>query len=248
MKIDLTDVTFLILVRVDSIQRFENVKVITDSLLKYFDTNIYVLEADAFNNGLLKKNLNRKILYQFIEDKDPVLHKTKYYNYMTTKVQTHFLSIWDVDTVVDKDAICDAMKHLREEADVAYPYDGFFYEVPEVIKRYYFKHQDIRILKRHIGKMNLLYNRPLVGGAVIVKTDKYLQSGGDSEEIYGWGNDDFIRYHRFVANDCNIYRTNEKLFHLCHPRGINSKFRSPFSKKVSTFELSKAENKSSLHL
>ena len=247
MKTNLTDVTFLILVRIDSIQRFENVKVITDSLLKYFNTTIYVLEADSFNNGLLKKNLNRKIMYQFIEDKDPVLHKTKYYNYMTTKVKTKFLSIWDVDSVVDKNAICDSMKHLREEADVAYPYDGFFYEVPEVIKRYYFKHQDIRVLKRHLGKMSLLYNRPLVGGAVIVKTDKYLQSGGDSEAIYGWGNDDFIRYHRFVANDYNIYRAKENLFHLCHSRGINSKFRSAFSKKISKFELSKAENKSFLH-
>ena len=51
MRIDLTDVTFLILIRLDSIQRLENVKVVTDSLLKYFDTNIYVLEADSYDNG-----------------------------------------------------------------------------------------------------------------------------------------------------------------------------------------------------
>ena len=242
MKTDLTDLTFLILVRIDSIQRLENVKKVTDSLFKYFDTNIYVLEADSFNNGILKKSLNRKIIYQFIEDKDPVLHKTKYYNCMAKKVNTKYLSIWDTDAVIDKNAICDSIKHLREEADVAYPYDGFFYEVPEVIKKYYFKHQDIRILKRHIGKMNLLYERPLVGGAVIVKTDKYLQSGGENEEIYGWGNDDFIRYQRFHASNYNIYRTKEKLFHLCHPRGINSQFRNSFSKKISDSELSKEES------
>ena len=247
MKIDLTDLTFLILIRIDSIQRFENVKVITDSLLKYFDTNIYVLEADSYNNGLLKKSMNKKILYQFVEDKDPVLHKTKYYNYMVNKIHTTYLSIWDTDAVVDKNAICDSMKHLRAEADVAYPYNGLFYEVPEVIKRYYLKHQDIRILKRHIGKMKLLYERPLVGGAVIVKTDKYLQAGGESEEIYGWGNDDFIRYHRFKANNYNIYRTKDKLFHLCHPRGINSQFRSQHSKKMSDIELSKEENLSFLN-
>ena len=28
--------------------------------------------------------------------------------------------------VIDKNSICDAMMHLREEADVAYPYNGFF--------------------------------------------------------------------------------------------------------------------------
>ena len=161
---------------------------------------------------------------------------------MAKKVNTKYLSIWDTDAVIDKNAICDSMKHLREEADVAYPYDGFFYEVPEVIKRYYFKHQDVRILKRHIGKMNLLYQRPLVGGAVIVKTDKYLQSGGESEEIYGWGNDDFIRFQRFQASNYNIYRTKENLFHLCHPRGINSQFRNSFSKEMSENELYKEEH------
>jgi Galactosyltransferase. len=246
MKIDLTDLTFLILVRIDSIQRFENIKVVTDSLLKYFDTNIYVLEADSYNNDFLKSNLNRKIKYQFIEDKDPVLHKTKYYNYMTESVNTKYLSIWDTDAVVDKKAICDSMRHLREEADVAYPYNGLFYEVPEVIKRYYFKHRDIRILKRHVGKMKLLYERPLVGGAMIVKKDKYLRSGGESEEIYGWGNDDFIRYQRFQASNYNIYRTKEKLFHLCHPRGINSQFRNTFAKKVSDIELYKEEHRYAL--
>ena len=242
MKTDLTDLTFLILVRIDSIQRFENIKVVTDTLLKYFDTNIYVLEADMYNNGFLKKNLNSKIRYQFIEDRDPVLHKTKYYNNMTKSVDTKYMSIWDTDAVIDKNAICDSMKHLREDADVAYPYDGFFYEIPEVIKCFYFKHKDVRFLKRHVGKMKLLYEHQMFGGAVIMKTDKYLQSGGENEEIYGWGNDDFIRHQRFLANNCNIYRAKEKLFHLCHPRGINSQFRSPLSRKVSEIEYSKEKN------
>ena len=243
MKIDLTDLTFIILVRIDSIQRLENIKIVTDSLLKYFDTNIFVLEADSYNNGFLKKVLNKKITYRFIEDKDPVLYKTKYYNYMIDKISTKYLSIWDTDTAIDKNSICDAMKHLRKEADVAYPYEGFFYEVPEVIKRYYFKHQDIRILKRHTNKMNLLYERILFGGAVIVRTDKFLQMGGENEEIYGWGNDDFTRHARFNANNLNIYRTKEKLFHLCHPRGINSQFRNPLTKKISDLELAKEQNK-----
>jgi len=241
MKTDLTDLTFMMLVRIDTIQRLENVKTVTDSLFKYFDTNLYVLEIDSQNNGILRSILNRKTRYQFIEDKDPVMYRTKYHNFMAKNVHTEYLAVWDTDVIIDKYSICDAMKHLREGADVAYPYNGFFYEVPEVIKRLYFKHKDIRILKRHIGKMNLLYERPMVGGAVIVKTKKYLHSG-ESEEIYGWGNDDFIRYQRFQANNYNIYRTKDNLFHLCHPRGINSQFRSPYSKKVSDIELSKEEH------
>ena len=242
MKTDLTDLTFLILVRLDSIQRLENIIIVTDSMLKYFRTNIFVLEADSFDNGLLKKNLNNKVTYQFVEDKDPVIHKTKYYKYMVNTVTTKFLAIWDTDVVVDKNAICESMKHLREDADVALPYNGYCYDVSDIIKHYYFKHQDIRFLNRHSGKMKLLYERVLVGGAIIVKTDKYLQSGGDNEEIYGWGNDDFTRYKRFQVNNLNIYRTKNRLFHLNHPRGMNSQFRNSFSKKISDFELSKEEN------
>ena len=88
MKQDLSDITFLILVRLDSVVRMENLVVVTDTLFRYFKTNIYVLEADSYNNGLLKKLLNRKINYQFVEDKDPVLHKTKYYNEMAKTVET----------------------------------------------------------------------------------------------------------------------------------------------------------------
>lgn len=243
MKIDLTDVTFFILIRNDSIQRLENVKIVTDSLSKYFDTTIIVLETDTFNNGILKKILNKKIHYQFMEDKDSVMHKTRYYNYIIRTLHTKYIAIWDVDIVVDKKAICEAMKQLRTEADVAYPYNGVCFDVPEVIKRLYFKHQDIRMLIRHKDKMNLLYKHQLVGGAVIIDTNKYLQSGGDNEEIYGWGNDDFIRHARFQVNKLTIYRTSNPLFHLCHPRGKNSQYRNPFSQKISNFELSNEKNK-----
>ena len=243
MKTDLTDLTFMILIRIDSIQRLENVKTVTDSLFKYFDTNIYVLEIDSSNNGILKSILNGKTRYQFIQDNDPVMYRTKYHNYMANNVHTKFLSIWDADVAIDKNAICDAMKHLREEADVAYPYNGFFYDVHDIIKRFYFKHKDIRILKRHKGKMNLLYERILFGGAVIVRKDKFLLAGGENEEIYGWGNDDFTRYARFQAKNYNIYRTKDNLFHLSHPRGINSQFRSAFSKKISDFELAKEQDR-----
>ena len=40
MKADLTDLTFMILTRIDTIQRLENVKSVTDSLFKHFDTNL----------------------------------------------------------------------------------------------------------------------------------------------------------------------------------------------------------------
>lgn len=239
MKTNLSDITFLILVRLDSVERLENVLVVTDSLLKYFKTNIHVLEADSYNNGLLRKLLNRKINYLFVEDKDPVLHKTKYYNRMAKTVETPFMAVWDTDVVTDKPAICDAVKHLRGEADVAFPYSGICYETSEILRDLYLEKKDIRLLHRHRDKLNLLHDRPLVGGALFVRTDKYLEAGGDNERIYGWGNDDFVRYEQWQIHRFKIYRANACLYHLCHPRGINSRFRSTVSEKISNAELYK---------
>ena len=237
MKTNLTDVTFLILVRLDSIERLENTLIITESLVKYFDTNVVVWEADSYNKGLLQKLINRRINYRFIEDKDSVLHKTMYYNQMSKKVKTPYMAIWDTDTVVDEKAIMESVIKLREEYDSVYPYAGSFYEIPEMIKRLYVKRKDIRILYRNQDKMRLLYDKILYGGAVFVKKVKYMETGGDSETIYGWGNDDFYRYEKWKTLGYRIFRTQNPLFHLPHPRGINSRFRSQFSSKISIAEM-----------
>ncbi|MDR2148480.1 MAG: hypothetical protein LBE91_18715 [Tannerella sp.] len=242
MKTDLTDVTFLILVRLDSVERLENTLVITESFVKYFDTNVSVWEAETYNKGLLQNLINRKINYRFIEDKDPVLHKTMYYNQMTKEVKTPYMAIWDTDTVVDEKAITESVIQLREKYDAVYPYNGSFYDIPEIIKRLYVKRKDIQILYRNLHKMRLLYDKILYGGALFVKTEKHLEADGDNETIYGWGNDDFARYEKWKTLEYKIFRTQNPLFHLPHPRGINSKFRSPFASKISMAEMKNLVN------
>lgn len=235
MKTDLTDVTFLILVRLDSIERLENILCVVERLTYYFKTNILVREADGYNNGIIESLLSRQVQYEFIEDKDPVLYKTRHINQMAVSVSTPYLAIWDADIIPDKNAIIKCMEQLRnKEADVAYPYNGICYDIPKSLKSLYFKKRDIRFLFRHINKMERLYSHALVGGAVIVNKEKYIEAGMENEKHYGWGNDDFDRYYRFVGLGQKIYRINIPLFHLSHSRGDNSKFRSPVSNKISS--------------
>lgn len=245
MKENLTDVTFLILVRLDSIHRLENIIIITEQLIHYFKTNIVVWEVDKYCNGLLRGLLNKKIQYCFIEDRDPVLYKTKYFNQMRAWANTLYTSIWDVDIVPDKKAIIECLTQLRNNnADISYPYNGICYDVTEILKPLYFKKKDVRLLYRHKNKMNLLYPYPLVGGAIIMNRDKYIQAGGENETHYGWGNDDFDRYYRFISLNYVIYRVNTCLFHLAHPRGNNSRFYSSISEKISVAERCMIENNS----
>ncbi|GHU80330.1 hypothetical protein FACS1894145_6550 [Bacteroidia bacterium] len=246
MKEDLKDVTFLLLIRLDSIQRLENLIATTDLICKYFDTNIIVREAANFNNHIVEKLLKKSIMYEFVEDKDPVLHKTKHFNDMTKKVTTPFIAIWDADVIMEKESMKDIICRLRKnECDVASPYNGICMNIPEIIRTLFLKKREIRCLYRNIHKMEKLHvNEILVGGAIVMRLDKFIAAGMENELHYGWGNDDFDRYYRFRVLGYNIYRVNTPLFHLVHPRGINSQYHSFLGAKISSHEVHKLKNSS----
>ena len=91
------------------------------------------------------------------------------------------------------------------------------------------------------NKLDLLYNREMVGGAVIVDRERYIRVGMENETHYGWGNDDFDRFYRFRGLGYRIHWVNTTLFHLYHPRGDNSRFRSDIFRKISADELNRIE-------
>jgi len=238
MKTDLKDVTFVIPVRLDSVQRLENTLVLVSQLHKFFDTNIVLVEIADYCNGILKSLIPKSVEYVFIEDKDSILYRTKHLNDVIPEVKTDLIALWDVDIVVDKKAVLEAVSFVRDgRADVAYPYNGICLETSEILRSYYLKKRDVRILHRNKEKLNNLYNRMLVGGGVIVNREKYIRAGMENETHYGWGNDDFDRYHRFMALDYKIHRVETPLFHLWHPRGDNSRFRSDIFRQISVAEL-----------
>jgi hypothetical protein len=72
IKIDLRDITFVIPVRIESIERLENLQSVTDYILRYSLTNIFILEAAPRNNGFLRKCLSPEIEIYFVEDNDTI--------------------------------------------------------------------------------------------------------------------------------------------------------------------------------
>jgi predicted glycosyltransferase involved in capsule biosynthesis len=194
---------------------------------------------------VLKKMLNKKIRYSFVEDKDPVLHKTLYYNQMVRETNTPFFAIWDTDVVVDKNATVSVMKRLRNgEAEMALPYNGICMEVPDIIRELYLTKRNIKMLYRHKDKMERLYPQTLVGGAVFFNKEKFVEIGMENEAHYGWGNDDYDRFLRAKNYGLKIYRTDNCLFHLWHPRSTNSSFCSDMQRYISSDELQKIESSS----
>jgi len=223
MKYDLTDTTFIIPVRIDTVVRLENLLLNVDHLQKRLNTHIAVLESAPYNNGMIQNLLKERVSYLFVEDKDPVYHKTKYINQMAKMVTTEFTGIWDVDVIVDHGQIMDAMQHLRQNlCDIAYPFDGDCYDTSDILRNHYLVNHDLEFLKANRGKMQLMYNVEgvigAVGGAILVRTDKYRLSGMDNEAFYGWGLEDGERHYRWLGFDFKIYRSQGYVFHLTHTR------------------------------
>lgn len=227
-KYNLTDVTFLIPVRLDSIVRLENLLLTIDTLSRNFETNIIVLEASSYDNGILEHLFNAdSINYYHIEDNDPIFHRTKYLNIMTRKVKTTFTAIWDADIIITHNQIIDSVLNLRNHHyDIAFPYDGCFCDITDIIRKHYVINKELNFLKRNEAKMSLLYGNQAIGGAIIVNTQKYIESGMENEDFYGWGQEDNERFYKWKNLEFNIYRSEGCVYHLSHPRDINGIFKS----------------------
>lgn len=236
-KIDLSDVTFLIPVRVDSIIRLENLLMTIDFLYKNFQTQIMVLEADAYPNGIIRKLLPSAVKYFFVEDKDLVFYRTKYLNEMTLKSATAYLGVWDADVIVPKEQIAEATTQLRSGSDIAYPYKGLFYETSYPIRELYLKTKKIEVFIKNKNKMQLPAGDTSLGGAFMVCKSVYVRAGMENSKFYGWGSEDTERYYRWLGLGYKIHFTTGCLYHLTHPRGSNSKFRSTNEKSNSEREL-----------
>lgn len=227
MKHDLLDTTFLIPVRLDSVIRLENLILSIQYLQKHFSTHIMILEATDYNNGFIEQLLGKWINYYFVEDRDPVFYRTKYINRMTELSDTPYLAIWDADVIVPKEQTMDAISRLREgSVDMIYPYDGHFYDSSDPIREIYLKTRNIKALSSNILKMILPYGAKMVGGAFMVNKEAYLAAGKENERYYGWGPEDGERYHRWRNIGMKVEYSFGNLYHLSHPRGINSSFRS----------------------
>ena len=66
--------------------------------------------------------------------------------------------------------------------------------------------------------------RPSVGETFIVNRQRYMEAGGENENFYGWGPEDAERFKRIEILQEPVARIQGPLFHLYHPRGINSTF------------------------
>jgi len=223
-KIDLMDVTFLIPVRIDSPERLDNLIISTSFILENFKTNMIVLEADVYRK-VPENALSDQIKYVFCTDEVRDLYRTKYNNDMIRMAESPIIALYDVDIIVEPEQLLEAAGHIRSgRAKIALPYDGRFISIDSAAKKQAFlKTLDIGILKSAEEKCTC---GSACGGAILLDTAVYKNSGMDNEVFLKWGPEDIERLRRLKILGYPAIRVEGLMYHLYHPPYINSGYRT----------------------
>lgn len=243
-RLNISDLTFLFLVRLDTIERLENTLAVIDYITAHFDASIKVLESAPYNNGILERLLDKSVRYTFQEDHDPILFRTKFLNQMTSTVESPFLTVWDTDVIAPVSQLVKAVELLRNgEADFVYPYEKYFLDTSLILRKMYIKENRIELLEQNMKKMKEMYPPNPLGGAFLANIKAYKDSGLENENFYGWGLEDGERYYRWEKLGYRIKRVPGPLFHLSHGRGINSTFHNADQRLLKLKEISDIRRK-----
>jgi len=220
---NLSEITILIPLRIDSEGRQANMDACLSYLAGYPEIRIIVLEADTESKYRPAPVCNN-LTYCFIADHDLVFYRTHYLNMLLRKVETPVAGIWDSDVIVPINQISEAINHCKEGATLCYPYDGRFFSVPPIISRLYRQTRNMDVLNSNDTLHRKIHGNFSVGGAFVVDVSKYLSAGGENENFYGWGPEDTERRERIYTWGLTVKHTAGCLYHLYHPRGLNSMF------------------------
>lgn len=247
-KVDLSDITFCIPVRIESTYRMQNLYTLLKYLTKFVRTNFIVLEADQ--EPKLKDNVNiDKSIYVYVKDEDAIFHRTKYINQMLHMVETPYAAIWDTDAIAKINQIQQAYKSLQsEDITLVYPFSGTFICLNDLISHIFSKTIDIQYIIDTNPSSYLMNGFYSVGGAYMVNVKKYLEAGGENEYFYGWGPEDAERNARIQILELGVERVTGSLFHFFHTRGINSRDASDNNALKNKMEFCKVCSMTTLEL
>ncbi|MBD5277999.1 MAG: hypothetical protein HDS32_02000 [Bacteroides sp.] len=214
--------TILMTLRVDSAERLRNYKACVSFLLRTTDVRIIVTEADSSPLGNIFPD-EKRVEYHFTEDLNPIFHRTHYMNRMLRECPTPFAALWDIDAIGDPKALATCLDAISShDAVMAYPYNGRFWSVTDFFSEAFARTLDLRTLTELPQPRYLMAGYHSVGGAFVVDVARYRSLGWENANFNGWGPEDMERYRRLEILGHRPLRIDADLYHLSHPRGINS--------------------------
>jgi len=235
--IDLKNTTFMIPIRLESEDRIRNAFTTISYLINNFDTTVIVKEVDSeskFNSEVLpliskvsdKKNLD-KINYIFEKNDDVIFYRMQIMNEMLFVSNTDIVVNYDVDILLEKQTIIDAVKNISiGKADVVYPYGVPNYQkrvifFDDMVANFFIKENYDFAVLHSLGMC--VEHQSYAGHVQFFNRKVYIDGGMENENFKGYSPDDKERIHRFRKLGYNVLRfTDDYVYHLEHSRGINS--------------------------
>ena len=223
----LSDVSFVLPVRIDSQERSRNLDLVLDFIMRHFDSQVMVLEADG-KRRFFPKNTGKQLQYHFVEDHSQVFYHTRYLNCLYRMVDTPIIALWDTDIIIPPHQVIETAERVRQGKTVmGLPYNGYAYQTTEELVKKYQQSPDLKIFEEVKCDLRPMYGKLSVGGAFLADAAKYKQAGGENENFTDWGPEDIERVKRIeiLYHPLTVYRAEGFLYHLCHPRN-NSGYKS----------------------
>ena len=215
--------TFLIAAKVDHEDRVRNIRSTLSYLRYHFDADIIISEQDTSSklHDMCKAFHCRHI---YVET-DEFFNRQRGVNLAAREATTPVIAHYDADILLRPEQIVGATEAIVSgQAQMVYPYDGHFYDVPE-------KFFNIIDMSKDLTKVPLeectLFNPHSVGGVVMFDREHYWKCGGANEAFKSVGYEDNEINSRFTKLGTKIMRTQWPLWHLTHARGETSFNHNP---------------------
>jgi hypothetical protein len=211
--------TIIIPVQIDHEDRLRNINVTLEYIRHHHsDVEIIISEQDTSSKlADVCKKFNCKHIFA---ETDSFFNKMKLVNTAVREVTTPAFALYDADVIMRPEQLVGATAAITSgQAQMVYPYDGNFYDVPEKLFDHIKETNDLTKIDLNDC---ILFNSNSVGGCVMFDRKHYWKCGGSNENFRSVGYDDPEMYERFKKLDTKIMRTECPIWHLTHFRGETS--------------------------
>lgn len=258
--IDLSNVTFIIPLRIDTDDRLRNIILSTSFLLNIFDCKVIVKESDEMKKfemwalPTIKSIADTSNLtYQYEENHDDHFHRTRLLNEMVLDATTEIVVNYDSDIILPISSYVAAKEMLDDhESDVVYPYRFGAQGERKVV---------LNTIIEDVDDLAGLLNQPVVkefvdtwspskldqsygyaphakgegwaeyGMVQFFNRQVYMDGYLENENFIAYAPEDVERHHRWKLFGYKIGRINNHAYHLEHKRTPNSSYNNPFMMK-----------------
>jgi predicted glycosyltransferase involved in capsule biosynthesis len=208
----------IISLKVDSVDRINNLDIIMEFLKNNIECNIILTESDT--SPKLKDRYECDYIFNQV---DEFFNRQKGLNIGVKHSNAPIIAHYDADIFMNPAQLIKAFNLINSgEYDIVYPYDGRFYDVPKKYHEYTSKIEEIPLNEC------TLFNSDSVGGVVFFKRDVFINGGGANENFKGLGYEDNEIYTRYSKLAYKIARVSGPLYHLNHIRTETAYDNNPY--------------------